>query len=360
MDIERRVVLRTLAQFAMALPLGGRACWPRTGRSAAPAGAGAAHHRGDESARRAVRRRPSSRDLKAAEESGDGAAILAAIDRTLASRCLAEVRINPESRVSIARGQAAARLVEQGWRAFLVKVRNEAGVTSRLVLESPQARPVYGRRPATRWRRPACGASTSWTAGSRSRCSTTSRWSRSSPGWISSTGSSRCTAAIAAGARRSSAPRSAPAAKTSASATAWPSCSQIDPSHDVTFRVRDEHGRPAVASFVVEDPQGRVYPARSKRLAPDFFFQKQVYRGDGDTCGSRPANTRSRAAAGRSTTASSGASASPPAGAPRRSRSSCRDGSIRRRTAGTPAITTSTPPAAATTRARPRASGPKT
>ena len=51
------------------------------------------------------------------------------------------------------------------------------------------------------------------------------------------------------------------------------------PSHDVTLRVRDEHGRPAIASFLVEDALGRVYPARSKRLAPDFFFQPQVYRG---------------------------------------------------------------------------------
>ena len=58
---------------------------------------------------------------------------------------------------------------------------------------------------------------------------------------------------------------------------------QIEPSHDVTLRVRDEHGQPAIASFLVHDQLGRVYPARSKRLAPDFFFQDQVYRGDGET-----------------------------------------------------------------------------
>ena len=54
------------------------------------------------------------------------------------------------------------------------------------------------------------------------------------------------------------------------------------PSHDVMFRIRDEHGRPAIASLLVQDALGRVYPARSKRLAPDFFFQRQVYRGDGE------------------------------------------------------------------------------
>ena len=38
-----------------------------------------------------------------------------------------------------------------------------------------------------------------------------------------------------------------------------------------------------MASFIVKDKVGRVYPARSKRLAPDFFFQEQIYRADGET-----------------------------------------------------------------------------
>ena len=69
------------------------------------------------------------------------------IERVLDPHCLVTVRINPESRVSVERGAAPARLVEHGWRAFLMKVRNEAGVTGVLNAESPQARPVY--RPGT-------------------------------------------------------------------------------------------------------------------------------------------------------------------------------------------------------------------
>src|SRR4029453_1018834 len=57
----------------------------------------------------------------------------------------------------------------------------------------------------------------------------------------------------------------------------------IAPSRDVTFRGRDERGQPAMASLLIKDKVGRVYPARSKRLAPDFFFQDQVYRADGET-----------------------------------------------------------------------------
>ena len=58
---------------------------------------------------------------------------------------------------------------------------------------------------------------------------------------------------------------------------------EIAASRDVTLHVRDELGRPTTASFVIRDAVGRVYPARSKRLAPDFFFQNQIYRADGET-----------------------------------------------------------------------------
>ena len=38
-----------------------------------------------------------------------------------------------------------------------------------------------------------------------------------------------------------------------------------------------------MASFVIRDRQDRIYPNRAKRLAPDFFFQPQIYRADGET-----------------------------------------------------------------------------
>ena len=54
------------------------------------------------------------------------------IQRVLDPHCLIVVNINPESRVKAARGDAAADLVEAGWRTFLIKVINEAGVTAPL------------------------------------------------------------------------------------------------------------------------------------------------------------------------------------------------------------------------------------
>ena len=55
------------------------------------------------------------------------------------------------------------------------------------------------------------------------------------------------------------------------------------PSVPVTFKVTEFDGKPATAAFLIRDAAGRVYPAQSKRLAPDFFFQPQVYRATGET-----------------------------------------------------------------------------
>ena len=221
--------------------------------------------------------------LTAAENSGDAAAIAAAVERLVAGRCLASVRINPEGRVSIARGAADARLVEQGWRAFLIKVQNEAGVTARLVLESPQARPVY--RPATGNAmappsvRPA-DVRDRWLAlemydekplepqlsGLPLEYRVVTLYSRDR-----GTREAQLGAVVGSG--------SEDIGFRNRVAIVF----HVDPSEDVTIRVRDEHDRAAIASLLVEDARGRVYPARSKRLAPDFFFQRHVYRADGET-----------------------------------------------------------------------------
>ena len=58
--------------------------------------------------------------------------------------CLAIVNINPESRVKVFRGPANPRLIQDGWVSYLVKINNDAGVTSQLQVESPNtATPLY-------------------------------------------------------------------------------------------------------------------------------------------------------------------------------------------------------------------------
>lgn len=58
---------------------------------------------------------------------------------------------------------------------------------------------------------------------------------------------------------------------------------EVEASHQVRFQVKDENGRPAMAAFTIRDTAGRLYPWPAKRVAPDFFFQSQIYRGDGES-----------------------------------------------------------------------------
>ncbi len=72
------------------------------------------------------------------------------IQKLLDARCLIGVSINPESRVKVARGPAAAEL-RLGRPVFvLVKVHNEAGVTHAVKVSGPQLR-AAGADDADRW-----------------------------------------------------------------------------------------------------------------------------------------------------------------------------------------------------------------
>ncbi|MEE2643063.1 MAG: CehA/McbA family metallohydrolase [Planctomycetota bacterium] len=52
----------------------------------------------------------------------------------------------------------------------------------------------------------------------------------------------------------------------------------------VEFRIIDpsQQSRHPIAKLVIRDQQGRVYPNQPKRLAPDLFFQPQIYRRSGE------------------------------------------------------------------------------
>jgi len=51
----------------------------------------------------------------------------------------------------------------------------------------------------------------------------------------------------------------------------------------VTLDIQDENGQPSTARLEITDSQGHIYPPQARRLAPDFFFQKQIYRHDQET-----------------------------------------------------------------------------
>src|SRR6185295_16001858 len=85
--------------------------------------------------------------LQAAADKNDGPALVKAIQEAFDPLCLFGVHINPESRVKSQHGPAAAQLSEQGWRQFLIKVHNQAGVTAELKAASPNAQKLFNSPP---------------------------------------------------------------------------------------------------------------------------------------------------------------------------------------------------------------------
>ena len=70
--------------------------------------------------------------------------IVKLIQNILDPYCLAMININPESRVKVLRGPANAKLIQSGWVSYLVKINNDAGVTAQLEAQSPNAAtPLY-------------------------------------------------------------------------------------------------------------------------------------------------------------------------------------------------------------------------
>ncbi|QDV41642.1 hypothetical protein Enr13x_14850 [Stieleria neptunia] len=54
----------------------------------------------------------------------------------------------------------------------------------------------------------------------------------------------------------------------------------VQPARPIKLRITDVDGTPTTARLTFRDKLGHLYPPQMKRLAPDFFFQPQIYRTD--------------------------------------------------------------------------------
>jgi len=220
--------------------------------------------------------------LDAALKEMDDAQAVAAIQRVLDPLCLAGVNVNPESRVKANRGAAPARLNEQGWRVFLIKVHNEAGVTAPLGVQSPNAAPLYRRSTGSaapqlevkpedvpdRWmdvqsfdqqplNKNLSGLGLEYRIVqlfSRDRGHREAKLQFDVGQGTQDLGFRNELAILF----------------------------DCQPAVKVRLDILDDDGQPTTGQFVFHDAQGRVYPARSRRLAPDFFFHDQIYRHSGE------------------------------------------------------------------------------
>jgi hypothetical protein len=247
------------------------------------------------------------------------------IQQILDRYCLAVVNINPEARVKVTRGTAAPKLIQHGWTSFLVKVYNDAGSTAQLQVESPNAAiamhapsfeprvreehvvsegeaanrfleiQMYGNRPLL-----------PNLSGFKLEYAVVQIYSKDAGQREAEIGFNIGQGTQDIGFRNT-----------------IPILFTIAPSVTVNLHIKDEDGTPAMASFIFTDGIERVigdtvklsdvrfekraaqkqfhyegnekvpsflrgiYPLPSRRVAafdeyPDFFFQPQVYRSDGE------------------------------------------------------------------------------
>ncbi len=222
-------------------------------------------------------------------EPGDS---LRAIQKILDPHCLVAVSINPESRVSVIEGPVKKELIQQGWRTFLIKVHNEAGVTAPLVPESVNLQPVYARGKGPR-ERPMTDQKLIQPGDVPDRFLDASMFG-SQPLKPTLSGL-ELEYRIIQLYSRDLGKREAQLGFHVGQGTqdlgfrnTVPILFNCLPAVSVTLAVRDERGEPTTAAFIFRDTQGRVSPNPARRLAPDFFFHDQIYRADGETVALAP------------------------------------------------------------------------
>lgn len=221
--------------------------------------------------------------LDDAAQSTDPKAAALEIQKILDPYCLVGVEINPESRVKVRPGPAPRKLVQQGWRIFLVKVHNEAGVTAELKVESPNARPLYRQSSGS------AEPKQTVAPGDVPHRFLDALMYNLQPLNVSLSGLS-CEYRVLQLFCRDVGKREAKLSFHVGQGTQdigfrneASLLFECVPATEVVLRVRDVDGRPTMASFLIRDRFFRVYPSPVRRLEPDFFFHPQIYRADGES-----------------------------------------------------------------------------
>ncbi|MSR51463.1 MAG: hypothetical protein CK551_03270 [Planctomycetaceae bacterium] len=198
----------------------------------------------------------------------------AKIQQILDPLTLVNININPEARVKAARGKAEASIQQHAYTPFLVKVVNEAKVTSSLKVSSPQMGPVYS------------GGGAGKIPGSKDKFFHGEIFT--APPLMPTLSGLKVEYSILLVYSSEAGMREVNLSFDVGQGTQdlgfrseVPLLFKIRPAIEVKLKVLDENGKPTVGSFVFRDKAGHVFPSQIKRLAPDFFFQKQIYRADG-------------------------------------------------------------------------------
>lgn len=225
--------------------------------------------------------------LSAASVSENEREAAIAIQEVLDPYCVAFVHINAESRVEAEPGPAKPELMQNGWRTFLIKVHNEAGINPQLVVQSPQAAPLYMRGKGAR-ERPSTDQKLVTPVEAKQRFLDIQMFRRQPlrPTLSGLELEYRIIQLYSRDAGKREATLSFHVGQGTQDLgfrSEVPLLFDCQKSIEVVLDVKDEDGSGTMAAFTFKDKLGRVYPNPARRLAPDFFFHDQVYRSDGET-----------------------------------------------------------------------------
>ena len=226
------------------------------------------------------------RELTTAGQARDGRKLQEILD----SRVLFVVHVNPEARVKLERGPAPAALQQAGYTPVLVKVVNESGGTQRLRIGSPQSGPVYAgvaELSMERQRQEHLRENEN-TGGRTDRFLDVEIFA--SPPMTPNLSGLDVEYAVAliysseAGRREATITFDAGQGTQDVGFRAeLPVLFDVGPAVPVRLTVLDHDGAPTTGRFLFLDRQGHVFPPQAKRLAPDLFFQRHIYRAHGET-----------------------------------------------------------------------------
>ena len=213
----------------------------------------------------------------------------AAIEQLLDQWATCIVTINPESRVKVAAGSRAPQLQQAGYTPWLVKIVNQGAVQTPLQVTSPQAGPSYsGVALLSMQRQDQLSLRENEAQADSPRRFMHMEWFEQAPMMRVPSGASKEYAILLvyssdSGRRDAMLEFSVGTGTQDLGFRAQlPITLNVPPALPVQLSIRDEDGQPAFARLTIRDAQGHVYPAQPRRLAPDFFFQSQVYREDGE------------------------------------------------------------------------------
>lgn len=214
---------------------------------------------------------------------------VAKLQELLEPHVLVHIHVNPEARVKAKRGDGPAILQQGGYTPLLIKVHNESTITKPLRIASPQALPIHSGGRAK-------GKGVITEEDVLNRFLEVEMFTASP--MTDKLSGLRLEYAIAliyskfAGADKKGFPIASKRAATLifdvgqgtqdvGGRSEVPVLFDVKPAIPVRLIVNDFDGAPTTGRFTFKDKYGRVYPPKAKRIAPDFFFQDQIYRHSG-------------------------------------------------------------------------------